>query len=345
MDPSLLIDHNTKKAIKSLNLLNSIGLSPSGFNRLLSARIYSQFIRPQMEYRLAIQILNTKTHTKVLTKTQTTCLRRIYGSSSKTSSSAVMQHLVDLPTMASRVSVLQAKFLNRIRWLPDDALLTQLLPQLTITPHKTQYQQLKKTKLWKSLPSQTEPYDKKQLKIAINNMYDTALTNHRNGNKAKLLRACRDTRGVDPIVFLPMTYRQRSRLIRWRLGWMPNGRPDVTCNNCNNQNHLSRQHVIYCLNAHIRLKVPYVVLDPISFKLNALPKSRPHNPNKRRYWINFWNQLTQLMFDIDALCHGNDIFEPDPIINKTTNNDFVLWLEHRPIPQPVDTIAPPPSTL
>ena len=161
----------------------------------------------------------------------------------------------------------------------------------------------------------------------------------------KLLWACRDTCSIDSIVFLPTTYYQHSRLLYWRLGWMPNGRPDVTCNNCNNQNHLSRQHVIHCLHAHIRLKVPYVVIDPISFKLNTLPTNWPQNPNQRRYWINLWNQLTQLMFDIDALCHGNDPFDPDPTITKTASNSFVLWLEHQPNIPPVAQIDLLPPLL
>ncbi|KAG2220875.1 hypothetical protein INT45_004043 [Circinella minor] len=160
--------------------------------------------------------------------------------------------------MTLRVSTLQAKFINRIRWLSNDALLTTLA-----TTHK----------------------------CPLQNSISTAQENKTmENNKAKLLCACRDTRGIDSIVILSMTYYQRSRLLRWRLGWMPNGRPDVPCNNCNNQNHLSRQHVIYCLNAHIRFKVPYVVIDPISFKLNALPKNQPCNLNKRRYWINLWNK-------------------------------------------------------
>ncbi|KAG2218100.1 hypothetical protein INT45_000023 [Circinella minor] len=91
-----------------------------------------------------------------------------------------------------------------------------------------------------------------------------------------------------------------------------------------------------------RLNVPYVVLNPISFKLNALPKNRSRNPIKRRYWINLWNQLTQFMFNIDALCHGKDKFEPDSIVNEIPSNDSVLWIEHDLHPLLIDIIAPPP---
>ncbi|KAI9470451.1 hypothetical protein BDB00DRAFT_776949, partial [Zychaea mexicana] len=41
------IEHNTTKAVGSLNVLHSLGLSASGFTCVLAARIYAQFIRPQ----------------------------------------------------------------------------------------------------------------------------------------------------------------------------------------------------------------------------------------------------------------------------------------------------------
>ncbi|ORZ11438.1 hypothetical protein BCR42DRAFT_469198 [Absidia repens] len=54
MDPKQLINHNTKKAITAMNILSTFGVNRSGFNRLMATRIYQQFIRPMMEYGLAI---------------------------------------------------------------------------------------------------------------------------------------------------------------------------------------------------------------------------------------------------------------------------------------------------
>lgn len=57
MDCSTLFLHNTSKAIRSMHALSSLGLNASGFKRLLSIRLYEQFVRPQLEYGLAIQVL------------------------------------------------------------------------------------------------------------------------------------------------------------------------------------------------------------------------------------------------------------------------------------------------
>ncbi|KAI9494135.1 hypothetical protein BDB00DRAFT_748524, partial [Zychaea mexicana] len=98
-------------------------------------------------------------------------------------------------------------------------------------------------------------------------------------------------------------YHERSRLLRWRLGWMPNGRPDAHCRNCSNSQHLSRHHVIACLQAHQRSNIPYGVPDPISYVLDTLPTKRPYQANKRRHWQWLWPRLTTLLADIDRLCH------------------------------------------
>ncbi|KAI9470452.1 hypothetical protein BDB00DRAFT_742094, partial [Zychaea mexicana] len=122
---------------------------------------------------------------------------------------------------------------------------------------------------------------------------------------AKLLLACRTTLGVGSIVWLPMTRHQRSRLLCWRLGWMPNGRAAAILPQLPRTPHLSRMHVILCLqaHAHVRLNTPSIVLDPISFVLYSFPKARPTNASKKQFWKNMWQQLTTLLADIDALCH------------------------------------------
>ncbi|KAG0786380.1 hypothetical protein G6F22_006146 [Rhizopus arrhizus] len=49
LDPEELIQHNTRKALATMNLLSSIGVNPSGFSKLLSTRFYAHIIRPQLE--------------------------------------------------------------------------------------------------------------------------------------------------------------------------------------------------------------------------------------------------------------------------------------------------------
>ncbi|KAG1554489.1 hypothetical protein G6F47_011436 [Rhizopus delemar] len=66
-----------------------------------------------------------------------------------------------------------------------------------------------------------------------------------------------------------MTHEERSRCIRWRLGWLPGGAPKSCPYHPNN--NLSRRHAISCLNMHRRLCMPEAIAGPISFLLNMLP--------------------------------------------------------------------------
>ncbi|KAI9274767.1 hypothetical protein BDA99DRAFT_533378 [Phascolomyces articulosus] len=325
MDTQLLIEHNTRNATSTPNCLNALGLSPTGFTRLLATHIYAQFIRPQMEYGLAIQKTQQK-HTKLLENTQSSCLRRIYGSNNQRASTKVMQHLINIPSMKIRVFILQAKFLNRTRWLPEDTLLSSLLPIID-TISTSRFGQLKKTALWKSLPPQTAPYDNKQIKAATKQLLNLEFQETRNGPKSKLVAACRPYLLIDPIVWLQMKYSQRSRLIRWRLGWMPNGGTSAICRNCNDNQHLSRNHVISCFDVHTLLNISYVVPDPISFVLNSLPTKRPTSDSKKRYWKYIWPRLTRLMKEIDRLCHDDDLRENDSDQPLSIKNDFIMWID------------------
>lgn len=68
-----LIDQRTTKALNSIHVFHTMSLSPHGFSRLLSSRIYRQFVRPTMEYGLALARLNNKQLT-ALDAAQGTCL-------------------------------------------------------------------------------------------------------------------------------------------------------------------------------------------------------------------------------------------------------------------------------
>lgn len=122
---------------------------------------------------------------------------------------------------------------------------------------------------------------------------------------AVLLRACRPTLGIGPILWLPMTRQERSRCLRWRLGWMPSGKP-WPCRNCPTGDHFSRQHAIFCLWTHSRLQIPIIIIDPISFVLNKLPTSPPRSSRIRNYWRRVWSALCLLLTDIDRLCRPED---------------------------------------
>ncbi|KAG0167330.1 hypothetical protein DFQ29_000511, partial [Apophysomyces sp. BC1021] len=95
LDVKRLIARNSLSALTNMRILNNIGLNPSGFSRLLASRLYAQFIRPKLEYGLAI-ISFTKTQLKEIEHTQNTCVRMIYGAHTH-SETKVMRHLAKLP--------------------------------------------------------------------------------------------------------------------------------------------------------------------------------------------------------------------------------------------------------
>ncbi|KAG1139476.1 hypothetical protein G6F38_009802 [Rhizopus arrhizus] len=131
LDPEELIQQNTQKALATMNILSSVGVNPSGFSKLLCTRFYAHIVRPQLEYGLAINRF-TVSQIHALEEAQNNCIKKIYGARGK-ASTKVMLHMSKLPLLSERVSILQAQFLFRSLYLPEDALLACLLPYIRST--------------------------------------------------------------------------------------------------------------------------------------------------------------------------------------------------------------------
>ncbi|OAD67599.1 hypothetical protein PHYBLDRAFT_173933 [Phycomyces blakesleeanus NRRL 1555(-)] len=265
IDPSLLISRNCVSAINSMRALQSLGVNHTGLSRLLSIRLYRQFIRPQFEYGLAISCFNIK-QVAVLEKAQNTCLRMIFGGHS-TSSTSVFRHLGNLSSMRERILTLGFKFFK-----------------LLANP------------IWLSL-SNRQNADSKACKHAIRSFLNQGL--FLQCSQQILLSACRPSLGVDPILWLPMTNYERSRFIRWRMGWLP-GRPQP----CSCGLHTtSRHHVIECTGAAIRLHLYSTVQpNPIDYVLNMLPMKKLKNNKNNAFWIFTWPILCRIILDIEQIC-------------------------------------------
>ncbi|KAG1142020.1 hypothetical protein G6F38_008019 [Rhizopus arrhizus] len=74
-----------------MNQMTAIGVNSTGFEKLTSTRFYSQIVRPQLEYGLAISAVKCRELQKI-ESCQNQCLRRIFGGTSR-SSIKVMLHL------------------------------------------------------------------------------------------------------------------------------------------------------------------------------------------------------------------------------------------------------------
>ena len=89
----------------------SIGVRAQCLGKLLCTHLYRQFLRPKMEYGLAITIF-TKKEYQGLKVTQNSCLFKIYGT--KTDHSVtVIHHISKLEYMKDGVITLQARFISR----------------------------------------------------------------------------------------------------------------------------------------------------------------------------------------------------------------------------------------
>ncbi|KAI8646105.1 hypothetical protein BD408DRAFT_474100 [Parasitella parasitica] len=259
-----------------MNQIAAIGVNSKGFNRLLSVRFYVQMIRSQMEYGLAISARNLG-HFKKLEACQNECIRRILGGSIK-SSTKVMLHLVQQPSMTNRSRTLQTKYSIRSLDLPDDTLLQLLLPHIQTSASRSNWYKLTSNPLWKECAPIIDDLDQRTFKRLKQQFLEDSFETLCAGTNSKLISACRPEMIIDPILFLPMTNIERSQVLRWRLGWLPGGIPSPCI--YHPFENFTRKHAIECLHMHSRLQMPLSVDDPLSYLLNHLPSKKPRNPQQ-----------------------------------------------------------------
>ncbi|KAG1136594.1 hypothetical protein G6F37_013697 [Rhizopus arrhizus] len=99
-----------------------------------------------------------------------------------------------------------------------------------------------------------------------------------------------------------MSKSERSRCIRWRLGWLPGGRYK-SCPRHPDQS-FTKAHTIHCLQMHRRLMMPETISDPLSFLLNMLPTKKPRSPNTTLSWTIRWPTICRILYELDYLYHA-----------------------------------------
>jgi hypothetical protein len=296
MSTEALIRYRTSSTIKAMSTLQAIGARPSGFSALLSSCLYRQFIRPKFEYALAVCRLNTA-DSKALEDLQNRCLRMMTGGH-RTSSTVVFRHLCDLPSMTERALILGMKFCARLEDLPPDCLLVLLLP---LTPAYGRLTFLQRNPLYRALPSPRPLL----LKPYITAFRLERLMLDRVHPKKLLLQRCRPTLGIDPILTVPATRRERSRLIRWRMGWLPGKPKPCPCG----QDHTSPRHLAQCFllppSLWECLPPPPPGTHPIDSALNQIP--RPLRPAP-----SFWSALLLLLLKVEQFCLTEEMTHVEP---------------------------------
>ncbi|KAI9249700.1 hypothetical protein BDA99DRAFT_542008 [Phascolomyces articulosus] len=106
-----------------------------------------------------------------------------------------------------------------------------------------------------------------------------------------------------------MSPKDRSRVVRWRIGFLP-GKP-VQCW-CQRDGALTTiSHLMECFCVHPLLDVPITMtIDPISYILNKFPKNPPQQQNQKEYRSRIWSLICSLLFDIDNCCHPQVFLPP-----------------------------------
>jgi hypothetical protein len=358
LDTDLLVAHNARSALTAMRLgLQALGIYSSSFSRLTSSRLYATFIRPKLEYGLAITTFTKATY-KLIENAQNQCLRICFGGHSK-ASTAVYKHLTNLPSLRERIEHLTFKNLVRLQFLEADSTLVGSLRNCILHPPiKTTGLRwpklLKSNSLWQYLQvhfvgSSSTPIVTIPSWIQINGPYTKKhFTHYRSSNLQAilshidppvLLSACRPVLGVDPLLTLPMTVWERSRVLRWKMGWLP-ARP-IACR-CGHP-HASRNHLLQCLNVAGRLHVsPTASPNPLDFVINKLPRVKftpsEHQQrvsNQLSRWSNWWPMVCQILLEIDMICL------PDSEFSEAAQNTEGLTLLHWLLPVYYVQVSPP----
>ncbi|KAI7847963.1 hypothetical protein BDC45DRAFT_524753 [Circinella umbellata] len=128
-------------------------------------------------------------------------------------------------------------------------------------------------------------------------------------------------------MWLPMTRKERSRCIRWRIGWLPGGKPK-TCMTCLSS-HFTKQHSIQCLQMHKRLKIHISKTDDsLSYILNRLPKSKPSSASRIQWLQVLWPIVCTIVAELDA--HQHPTFNLQQYHNENLGQALLTWINPAP---------------
>ncbi|KAG0925951.1 hypothetical protein G6F63_012978 [Rhizopus arrhizus] len=300
ISPSRLVAHRKPGAQLKMAQLSAIGANRSGFSLLFSSRLYAMFVRPKLEYGLAISKLLKKDYDE-LERAQSRCLRLIVGGH-KTSSTVVLRHICNLPSMRFRADTLVLKFCLRVQTLPDDCLLSLLSSSLPSSLLST----LRSRRIVLDHPPEvTAP---SRLKTWLHAYRQQEFDQFLASTSQVLIKACRPVLRVDPILYVPASRADRSRLIRWRMGWLPGDPRPCACL----FGHTTRAHLMVCPQVPSALWccLPFPPAGSTELHIDYLLSLLPVSPAAR--CPPFWVSLCTILWHFDQLCNPDGDYTNDP---------------------------------
>ena len=153
IDTTRLLQHNATKTVEAMKVLRALGANQYDFGLGLALRIYRSFVRPIIEYGLAIVTLNAA-QKKILEQVQKRCIWLTLNVTEPTAPTPIIVplHLAALPDIKLHVDILQFKFIDRAHYVPPSTLLACVVDSLLRHYHSdNQWDKLTKNKLWKEL--------------------------------------------------------------------------------------------------------------------------------------------------------------------------------------------------
>jgi hypothetical protein len=298
--PSML-DRRKRATMYQMSQLNQIGVNRSGFPLLFSSRLYAAFARPMIEYGLAIAHLRGVDYT-ALEKIQDKSLRMIFGGHSA-ASTAVFNLMTNLPSMRFRADVLATKYCLRAQTLPQGCLFSLLSASvasssLDVLRGRKMYQDLSV-----ALPAGSST---RQVSTWLHRYRQDLFTEFHATTDKVLIKACLPFLRIDPVMYVPASRADRSRLIRWRMHWLPGTPRECACH----IGRTTRRHLGLCprIPYELYLALPPPMdpeANPIDNALNLLPVSRSAAPPP--YWV----ELCTILWHIDQLCNPDGDYTTD----------------------------------
>lgn len=243
IDTQQFLEAHHRKAMTSMQPLHHIGARSNAFSLPTTAKLYMTFIRPKIEYSLCIQNLNHKQLNR-LERVQDNCLRLVINGHRNCSMKA-LKVMLNIPTMQTRWYTLNTKYLLRLQTLPTTSLVHQL------HQHLPRYHRLKllenKNPIYKAYQDQISnpEHTNQHTTIITKNLLKPIIESYRidliNNASEITVQACLNTLTVDPIFKLPMTRRERRRLLRYKMNWLPGRKITCLCGG-----EMSRKHILVC---------------------------------------------------------------------------------------------------
>jgi hypothetical protein len=231
--------------------------------------------------------------------------------------------MVNLPSMVERWYTLNAKYNIRSTTLPAGSLIYQII-QSNKRYSKLKLIEKKNHIYQKFIKNHTQNISAKTtLTKTISSYRSKAIIN----SSEKMIQACRSTLILDSILTLPMTRKERRRLLRWRMNWFPGTKSQCYCGGLMSRNHLFECPAIpepYW--EHIQRGSPSNI-NPVDLVIKRLPTKKPKSAGEKQQMLQQWQplftDLLNILFLVDQICHSTqESFADEP----DSGDLFYKWI-------------------